>query len=113
MRREQTLEFGHITLRVHEPTMEGIRSILGRDDVQFDPLSFLAGTSEIHQDLILMFTDASPETLKQLTLSEFMAVLDAIKDLLSPFLQILELLGAVAGYLQGVRETTLTKRSAS
>lgn len=93
--------------------MEGIRSILGRDDVQFDPLSFMAGTSEIHPDLISMFTDAAPETLKQLTLSEFKDVLNAIKDLLSPFLEILELLGAVAGYLQGVRETTSTGRSVS
>lgn len=113
MRKEKTLEFGHITLRVHEPTMEGIRGILGRDDVQFDPLSFLAGASDLPRDLVAMFTDAAPETLKQLTLSEFKEVLDAIREMLSPFLEILELLGAVSGYLQGVREATSTGRSAS
>ena len=113
MRKEKTLEFGHVSIRVHEPTMEGIRNILGREDVVFDPLLFLCGGCEIPADMVSMFTNATPDTLKQLTLSEFAEVLTAIRELLSPFLEILEMLGAVNGYLRGMRETISTGRSAS
>lgn len=113
MRKEKTLEFGHVSIRVHEPTMEGIRNILGREDVVFDPLLFLSGGCELPADLIAMFVDGPPETLKQLTLSEFAEVLAAIRELLSPFLEILEMLGAVSGYLRGVREEISKGQSAS
>lgn len=113
MRKEKTLEFGHMAIRVHEPTMEGIRNILGREDVAFDPLLFLSGGCEIPSDLVAMFTEASHETLKQLTLSEFAEVLNAIRELLSPFLEILEMLGAVSGYLRGIRSEISTGPSAS
>ena len=113
MRKEKTLEFGHLSLRVHEPTMEGIRNILGREDVVFDPLLFLSGGCEIPADMVSMFTDATQETLKQLTLSEFAEVLSSIRELLSPFLSILEMLGALNGYLRGMRDTISTGPSAS
>lgn len=113
MRKEKTLEFGHISIRVHEPTMEGIRNVLGREDVVFDPLLFLAGGCEIPADMVSMFVDGPPETIKQLTLSEFAEVLTAIQELLSPFLEILEMLGAVNGYLRGMRERISTGQSAS
>ena len=113
MRKEKTLELGSISIRVHEPTMEGIRNILGREDVVFDPLLFLSGGCEIPADMISMFMDGPPETLKQLTLSEFAEVLVAIRELLSPFLEILEMLGAVNGYLQGIRNEISTGQSAS
>lgn len=113
MRKEKTLDFGHMTLRVYEPTMGGIRSILGREDVHFDPLLFLSGGCALPVDLVGLFTDASLDSLNQLTLSEFKEALDAIREMLSPFLEILELLGAVSGYLRGVQEATSTGRSAS
>lgn len=113
MRREKILELGSFRIRVHEPTIEGIRNVLSREDMDFDPLGYLSGHCEIPADLVFLFTDAPGETLKQLTLSEFEEVLAAIRELLSPFLQILEMLGAASGYLRGVQRETSTGPSAS
>ena len=113
MRIEKLLELGAYKIRVHEPTIEGIRNVLSREDINFDPLGYLSGHCEIPADLIMLFTDAPPETLKQLTLSEFEEVLGAIRELLSPFLQILEMLGAASGYLQGMHAGISTEPSAS
>lgn len=113
MRKEKVLELGSLRIRVHEPTIEGIRNVLSREDIDFDPLGYLSGHCEIPADLIFLFTDSPAETLKQLTLSEFEEVLVAIRELLSPFLQILEMLGAASGYLQGMHEGTSTGPSAS
>lgn len=113
MRKERTLDFQHVTIRVHEPTMEKIRSILSQDRLSFDPVGYLSGRCEIPADLVGLFTDASPEAIKQLTLSEFKEVLDAIRELLAPFLEILEMLGTVSGYLRGMHEEISTEPSAS
>lgn len=113
MRKEKTLDFQHLTMRIHEPTIEKIRGMLSRNDLSFDPVGYLSGKCEMPADLIGLFTDASPDAIKQLTLSEFKEVLDAIRELLSPFLEILEILGAVSGYLRGMREEISTEPSVS
>jgi len=113
MRKEKTLELGTMSMRIHEPTIEGIRNVLSRDDLTFDPVGFLNGKSQIPADLIALFIDHAPDTIKQLTLSEFKEVLDTIRELLSPFLDILEMLGAVNGYLRGMQEEASSAAFAS
>jgi len=113
MRKEKTLEFDATSIRVHEPTVEAIRNLFSREDLHFDPLGFLMGRCEMPADVVSLFIDGPHEKLKQLTLSEFKEVLDAIRELLSPFLEILEMLGAASGYLRGMREEISIEPSAS
>lgn len=113
MRREKTLDFGHMTVTVHEPTVGQVRNFLGRDDLDFRPLEYLSGAAEISPDLLLMVTDLTPERLQSLTLSELQETMEVAGDMLRPFFAIAEMLGTVVGYLSGIKEKSSTKSSAS
>jgi hypothetical protein len=105
MRKEKTLDFGHTTVTVHEPTVGQVRNLLGRDDLDFQPIEYLSGAAEISPDLLLMVTDLTPETLKSLTLSELQETMEAAGEMLRPFFAIAEMLGTVAGYLSSTKSS--------
>jgi hypothetical protein len=73
----------------------------------------MAGTAEIPKDILSFVTDLTPTTIQTLTLSELKEVLEEAKEMLRPFFDVLEMLGAVAGYLNGMRANSSTEPSAS
>jgi hypothetical protein len=108
MRIERAIDLGSTVVRVHEPTIGQIRNLLTREHLSFDPMGFMAGTSEIPTEIFELVTDLSSEKLKKLTLSEFGQVLEGAREMLSPFFVILEQLMEAAGYLRGMRRDTST-----
>jgi hypothetical protein len=102
-RKEKTLDFGHLSVKVHEPTVEQIRNLISREDLNIDAMGFLTGRTELPTDFIELLTDLSQETLKKLTLSELREVLAEAKEMLRPFFEILQLLGEAGGFLGGMR----------
>ena len=112
MRKEKTKDFGHVSIKVHEPTVEQVRELLSREDLVFDPVGFFSGTSEIPTDLLALFTDASPLIVQKLTLSELAEVVDEVENLLVPFFEIIKKFSVLAGSLPGPQSNDSTKPSA-
>jgi hypothetical protein len=111
MRQEKTIDLGHISIKVHEPTVEQVRGLLSREDLTFDPVGFFAGTSEIPTDLLALFTDASPSVIPKLTLSELAEVVAEVEKLLAPFFEIIKKFSVLAGSLAAPKSDELTKAS--
>ena len=103
MRQEKTIDFGHMTVKVHEPTVEQIRNLLGRDDVAIDPIGFFTGKSEISPDVLALVTDLTPAGVAKLYGSELKQILEEASQMLRPFFDVLEMLGTAAGYLGGMQ----------
>ena len=112
MRKEKSIDFGHTSLKVFEPTVEQVRNFLAREDIPFDFVAFMTGGGEIPSEIYSLVTDAKPEQLKALYLSEFKQFLEEAKGMLRPFWESLELLGGAAGFLGGMKESDSKKRSA-
>lgn len=109
MRKEKTLDFGHMSVRIHEPTVEQVRNFLSREDFDFKPVDFMTGTAEMPSDLLSLLSDLSPESVKKLTLSELKEAMEVAGEMLRPFLDIINMLGLTAGYLAGDSGNSSTK----
>lgn len=113
MRLEKAIDLGSTVVRVHEPTVGQIRNLLALESLTFDPIGFMAGTTEIPTEVLELVTDLSSEKLKQLTLSEFGQVLEGAREMLRPFYEIIGTLMEAVGYLQGIRQTASASSSAT
>lgn len=112
MRLEKTIDVGSTVVRVHEPTIGQIRNLLMQEDLSFDPMGFMSGRAEMPSRVLELVTDLSSEKLKQLTLSEFVQVLEGAREMLLPFFSILEQLMEAEGYLRGIRQSGSTQSAA-
>ncbi|MDY0187795.1 MAG: hypothetical protein RBR16_07730 [Syntrophus sp. (in: bacteria)] len=109
-RKEKTLDFGHMSVKVHEPTVQQVRNILTREDLVLDPVGFFKGTSEIPTDILELFTDLTQATVVKLSLSELEQVIEEVQTMMRPFSEILKKLGVAVGFLGGMTGKPSTGR---
>ncbi|MFA5706167.1 MAG: hypothetical protein WDA41_07415 [Candidatus Neomarinimicrobiota bacterium] len=111
MRKEKTLDFGHLSIKIHEPTVEQVRGLLSRGDLTIDPAGFFSGSAEIPTDVLALFTDASPSVIPKLTLSELAEIVAEVEKLLAPFFEVLKKFSILAGSLADPKSNESTNAS--
>lgn len=112
-RREKTLDFGHLSVRVSELTVDQVINQMRESGIDFDPMLWLSGQKEFPQELASLFTDLSPTSIGKLTFSELKEIIEAVKEVNQDFFFVVMQLAELAGALKGMSGNESQRQSVS
>jgi len=112
-RREKTLDFGHMSVRVNELTVDQVINLMRGSGIDFDPMLWLSGQQEFPHDLASLFADLPPASIGKLSFSELKEIIEAVKEVNQDLFFVVMQLAELAGTLKGMSENESSKQSVS